>query len=145
MTVTEFLKDHVPFLKGLTDEEAAALARSAEQKPVEKGQTVIFQGTTVDGLHIVAAGKVCVLVRAEKGKPPTQVAELGPGEVFGETSLVEFTVAGATIKGAEEGTLVFVLPEPAFRRVLESDPALRERTLALIESRKASRKAPQAS
>ena len=92
MTVTEFLKQSVPFLAGLTEDQAHFLAKSAEQLVYRKGQTVIFRGVTVDGLHVVANGKVTV--HAKVGKEFQQVAELGPGDVFGETSIIEMTVAG---------------------------------------------------
>ncbi|HVE12713.1 MAG TPA: cyclic nucleotide-binding domain-containing protein, partial [Elusimicrobiota bacterium] len=140
MTVTEFLKDNVPFLQGLTEEQAGALARAAEQLPFKKGQTVIFQGSTVDGLHVVASGQVSVMIRPDKGrKEMLQVALLGPGDVFGESSIVEFTTAAATIKSAADDTLVFMIPESVFTSLLESDEALRERTLALIAARRKGR------
>ena len=144
MTITEFLRDSVPFLKGLTQEQAAQLAQAVEQKHYAQGQTVIFKGTTVDGLHVVAVGKVSVYVRPEKNKDWVRVAELGPGDVFGERSIVEFCTAGATIKGAAEETLIFVLPQNAFRDLLDNDPDLKTRTLALIEARTAKPAAPKA-
>jgi CRP-like cAMP-binding protein len=139
MTVTEFLKSHVPFLKGLTEDQANYLARASEQLPFKKGQTVIFQGVTVDGLHVVAAGKVSVLIRPDKKKEAVQVAQLGPGEVFGETSLVEFTTASATIKSLEDNTLLFMIPEALFRKLLETDDELKTRTMTLIEERRKTR------
>ena len=138
MTITEFLKDGVPFLAGITEDQASYLARAAEQKPVPSGHTVIFQGATIDGLYVIAAGKVSVYVRSVKKRELVKVAELGPGEVFGETSVVEFTTAGATIKSASADTLVFLIPELDFRKILDTDPELKSRTLALIEERRKS-------
>ncbi|MFA6092422.1 MAG: cyclic nucleotide-binding domain-containing protein [Elusimicrobiota bacterium] len=135
MTITEFLKDHVPFLKGITEEQARRLAQCAEQRTYKQNQTVIFKGVTVDGLHIVATGKVAVYIRPEKNKEWLRAAELGAGEVFGERSIIEFSTATATIKGASAEALLFVLQQAAFRELLETDAALKERTLALIESR----------
>ncbi|MBI4423337.1 MAG: cyclic nucleotide-binding domain-containing protein [Elusimicrobia bacterium] len=134
MTVTEFLQQHVPFLSGLTEDQAHYLAKSAEQLVFRKGQTVIFRGVTVDGLHVVAAGKVTV--HAKIGREVQQVAELGPGAVFGETSIIEMTVAAATIKSAEDETLIFVLPEDAFRKILKTDADFQAKVTALIAERK---------
>ena len=134
MTVTEFLQQQVPFLSGLTEEQAHDLATAAEQLVFHKGQTVIFRGVTVDGLHVIASGKVTV--HAKVGKETMQVAELGPGQVFGETSIIEMTVAGATIKSAEDETLIFVLPEEAFKQVLETNADFTARVMALIAERK---------
>lgn len=134
MTVTEFLREHVPFLSGLTEDQAHYLAKAAEQIVFRKGQTVIFRGVTVDGLHVVAAGKVTV--HAKVNRDVVQVAELGPGDVFGETSIIEMTVAGATIKAAEDETLLFVIPEDSFKKIMKTDPDFEKRVLELIAERK---------
>ncbi len=137
MTVTEFLQSKVPFLTGLTPEQANQLAIVTEQKSFAQGQTVLFRGTTVDGLYVVASGKVSVWVRPAKGgKIPVQAAILGPGEVFGETSIVEMGTAGATVRSDEGGTLVFVIPQEALEIIFHENPDLRVRALALIASRK---------
>jgi CRP-like cAMP-binding protein len=137
MTVTEFLKDRVPFLSGLTEDQSRALANAAAQLACKKGQTILFKGVTVDGLHVVAAGKVSVWVKPDKTKPLAQVAQLSPGEVFGETSIIEMSTAGATVKAEEDGTLIFVLPQDAFRCILDQNPDFKARALALIAARKA--------
>ncbi|MDD5657204.1 MAG: cyclic nucleotide-binding domain-containing protein [Elusimicrobia bacterium] len=136
MTVTEFLKTAVPFLSGLGEEQAHELAVAAQQLSFTKGQTVLFKGVTVDGLHIVATGKVGVYAKPDKSRPAVRVAELGPGEVFGETSIMEMGTAGAAVKAAEDGTLIFVIPQDAFRGILERAPEFRARTEALIAARK---------
>jgi CRP-like cAMP-binding protein len=136
MTVTEFLKTKVPFLSGLDDEQARALATAAEQVPCRRGQTVLFKGVTVDGLHVVATGQVSIWLKPEKNKPALAVAQLGPGEVFGETSILEMSTAGATVKAEAEDTLLFVIPQDAFRAILDRNAPLRERAQALIAARK---------
>ncbi|MBI5244603.1 MAG: cyclic nucleotide-binding domain-containing protein [Elusimicrobia bacterium] len=135
MTITEFLQNHVPFLQGLTQEGARALAQAVQQKHVKQGQTVIFKGVTVEGLHVIATGKVAVFVRPDKNKEWVKAAELGSGDIFGERSILEFTTAGATIKGSAPESLIFVIPQEAFSSLLEKDPDLKARTLALIEAR----------
>lgn len=137
MTVTEFLQTQVSFLAGLTEDQALYLAKSVEQHPYRSGQTIIFKGVSVEGLHVVAQGKVSVHVKPEK-KDWMKVAELGPGDVFGETSIVEFAMAGATIKSMSDDTLIFVVPQATFRKLLLTDPELEKRTVALIEARKKS-------
>lgn len=135
MTVTEFLKSGVPFLAGLTDEEAAELAQKAQQLSFNQGQTILMQGVTVDGLHVVAEGKVSVHVKP-KGGSSKQVAVLGPGEVFGERSIMEPGVAGATIK-ADEPSLVFLLTQDVFRALMETHPGRRDYIARKIAERQA--------
>lgn len=136
MTVTEFLRTQVPFLAGLNEDQAHALASATQQVKFNKGQTVLFKGVTVDGLHVVAVGKVSVHVKLGKSGPPTVVAALGPGEVFGETSIMEMSTAGATIKADEDDTLIFVIPQDAFRCILTENAEFHARAHALIAARK---------
>lgn len=136
MTVTEFLQTQVAFLAGLTQEQARTLATQAAQQSYHAGQTVILRGTTVEGLHVVAAGKVAVWAKPERGRTLVQVAELGPGEVFGETSILEMGTAGATIKALQDETLIFVIPQDAFRETLAQNAEISARASALIEGRK---------
>lgn len=139
MTITEFLQTSVPFLEGIPPELAAVLAKKIAQESYKKGQTIIFAGTSVEGLSIVGQGKVSVMIRPGKGKPFEEVAALGPGEVFGETSIVEFKMAGAQIKCAEDDTLIFVIPQTAFREILDQNPDFKGRILKLIEDRQSQR------
>ena len=139
MTITEFLQTAVPFLEGIPPELTVILAKKIVQESFKKGQTVIFAGTSVEGLHIVAQGKVSVMIRPGKGKPFEEVAALGPGEVFGETSIVEFKMPGAQIKCSEDETVVFIIPQNAFREILDQNPDFKERTLKLIENRQSQR------
>ena len=138
MTVTEFLKTKVPFLSGIDEEQAHALALAAAQVCYSRGQAILIKGITVDGLHVVATGKADVWVKPDKHKPALVVAQLGPGEVFGETSIIEMSTAGATVKAGEDDTLVFVIPQDAFRAILDQHPELRARAEALIAARKQS-------
>ena len=143
MTVTEFFKEKVSFFSGLSDEEAHELAEASEQLTFKPGHSIIMQGMTVDGLHVIAEGKVSVWIKPQ-GKPSVQVATLGPGEVFGERSIVELGLAGATIKALEE-TLVFMVRQDAFLKLIAAKPALldyiknqiAERRKALVNNPKA--------
>jgi cGMP-dependent protein kinase 2 len=133
-SITEFFKASVPFLAGISEEESRALAEAAQQQVFKAGHTIIMQGVTVDGLHVLAAGKVSVSVKA-KGKPAVEVAKLGPGDVFGERSIIEFGVAGATIKALED-TLILFIKQDVFLRLIESNPARKDFILKKIEERR---------
>ena len=98
---------------------------------------IVMQGTTVDGLHVIAEGTVAVWIKP-KDKPSVKVATLGPGQVFGERSILEFGVAGATIKAVED-SLIFIIPSRLSLALMESNPALKEYFMRQIEDR---RKAP---
>lgn len=136
LTVTEFLRTQVPLLNGMTKEQAQQLALSVEQRRYKRDHTVLFRATTAEGLYVVAAGRVAVLAKPPNGKVPLQVGELGPGEVFGEISIMEVGIAGASVKAVEDETLILVVPEEAFREVAALNPQVEARASALGSFRK---------
>src|SRR4051812_15343765 len=101
MDALTFLRDRVSLFAGMTDENLSALAEASTILSFKPGQTILFKGATVDGLHIVIHGKAEVLVKSTN-KTLVRVAELSSGDVFGEMSIVEMGTAGAAIKAMEE-------------------------------------------
>ena len=136
MDAFTFLRERVSLFAGVSDEHLTAVATGSTLSSYKIGQTIMFKGATVDGLHVMAVGKAGVFV-----KPPTQpvvqVAELNSGDVFGETSIIENGTAGATIKCLEDGTIVLNIPQDAFRVLLAESPEFVARVKALIASRRA--------
>ena len=135
MDAFTFLRERVALFAGVSDEHLTSLAVVSTLSSYKNGQTIMFKGATVDGLHVMAVGKAGVFV-----KPPTQpvvqVAELISGDVFGELSIIENGTAGATIKCLEDGTFVLNIPQDAFRVLLAESPEFVDRVKALIASRK---------
>lgn len=135
MDALTFLREHVSLFSGVSDENLAALARSSALLQFKAGQTILFKGATVDGLHVVVSGSAGVYVKST-GKTMVRVAELGAGEVFGEMSIVEMGTAGATIKGEGDGAVVLMIPQESFRHVLQQDEAFAVRVNMMITSRR---------
>lgn len=136
MDALTFLSGYVPLFAGLSEEALTPLAAHATLLQPAPGQAILRGGMTVDGLHIVVTGKVEIHAKIS-GKGTARVAELGQGEVFGEISIIEQSVAGATVKAAETGAVVLVIPEGPFRGLIDADSAFAERVRALIGSRRA--------
>ena len=135
MDALTFLRERVSLFTGVNEENLTALAESSILLPYKEGQTILFKGGTVDGLHIVISGKVGVYVKSTN-KTQVLVAELGAGEVFGEMSIVEMGTAGATIKASENDTIVLMIPQESFRHVLQQDEGFAVRVNVLIATRK---------
>ncbi len=130
-----FLRERVALFAGVTAENLAALAQSSALLRFSAGQTILFKGATVDGLHVVVTGKAGVFVKPAN-QPVVQVAELNSGDVFGEMSIVEMGTAGAAIKALENDMLVLMIPQEAFRHVLQQDEGFAVRVNTLIAARK---------
>lgn len=135
MDALTFLSGHVPLFSGLTEAELTPLAVDAALHQCPPGKVMIYAGMTVESLHIVAVGKVEVFIKSPRG--PQKVAELGPGEVFGEVSMIEQTMSAATVKAGPEGAYILEVPEEPFRRLVESNAAFGERVRALVQARHA--------
>lgn len=130
-----FLQTQAPLFAGTAEAVLDNLAAVADLKQFKPGQTIVFKGATVDALHVIAVGKAHVLGKTSSGSA-VALAELGPGDVFGEASIVESTVSGANVKAGETGTMILLIPEDAFRRALSEDAAFFARVNALIASRR---------
>lgn len=107
------------------------------------GARLVRQGEASRGAFLVRSGRVAAQV-AMPGGGMLGVAELGEGEVFGETSIVEMGTAGATVKAGSSGAMVLMIPQEAFRHLLQRDEAFAVRVNTLIRSRKSPVAAPQA-
>lgn len=136
MDAFTFLRERVELFVGVSDEHLTAIAVGSTLSAYKSGQTILFKGVTVDGLHVMAVGKAGVFVKPP-AQPLMQVAELSSGDVFGETSIIENGTAGATIKAIEDGTFVLNIPQEAFRVLLNESPEFVARVKTLIASRKA--------
>ena len=72
----------------------------------------------MSGLFIVLSGRVRVL-----GSDDGELAELGPGEHFGELSLLFGTTHQSTVETLEDSELM-VLPKESFDELLAEHPDL---------------------
>jgi CRP-like cAMP-binding protein len=113
MDAFTFLRERVALFAGVSDEHLTALATVSTLSSYKSGQTIMFKGATVDGLHVMATGKAGVFIKPPS-QPVVQVAELVSGDVFGEISIIENGTAGAAIKSLEDGTYVLNIPQASF-------------------------------
>lgn len=136
MDALEFLSGHAPLFAGLPEDALVPLAQDSTLKQFAAGQVVLHAGMSVEQIHVVAVGSVGIHAKIPN-KGVQQVAELKSGEVFGEASIVEGSLAGATVKAGEKGAVVLLIPEAPFRALYDGDPGFHARLDALIASRRA--------
>jgi signal-transduction protein with cAMP-binding, CBS, and nucleotidyltransferase domain len=135
MDALTFLRACTPLFEGVSVENLSALAQASTLQTYKTGQFILLKGTTVDGLHVIVAGSAGVFVKPAN-RPSVQIAALSSGDVCGETSIVETGVANATVKALEDDTMVLVIPQAAFRHVLQQDEGFAVRVNTLITARK---------
>jgi CRP-like cAMP-binding protein len=108
----------------------------------EPAEGIVVQGARSSGLYLVASGQVEVSI--DHGDEFVKVATLGPGEVFGEISLLKNQPATAFVTAKTTVGALF-LPAADFQDVLAQHPGVREYLEGLTADRlKASREVLEA-
>lgn len=96
------------------------------------GDRVFSEGDASEYVYVVASGGV--RIRKEGEPVATVVAEFGPGEMFGESGLVEGRVRSASATAIGETELA-CYDRDTFMQALRTDPELAERVIALLAER----------
>ena len=97
------------------DDFLESLASEFMTRTFAAGDTLAEEGESGRTLIVIETGSVTVTVRGE------EVGRLGPGDCFGEMSLVDRSARSATVK-ADTDVHAYQLPVWSFRPVIESHP-----------------------
>jgi small-conductance mechanosensitive channel/CRP-like cAMP-binding protein len=127
----------VGLLASLDPGQVRQLATDNAERLFATGEQVVRQGTPGDSMFVILAGRVEVTTR-EGDLPPVRLAVLGPGDFFGEMSLMTGVARVATVTTLEETRLLEVRKH-SFGRVLEARPSLVEEIGAALRERMAER------
>ena len=92
------------------------------------GEDIVVEGTLGDALYLILSGAVD---GAHRRGETIRWRRCGPGEFFGEMSLVEPAVRSATVR-ATDVTEVFRVPHYALSNLLEDDPVILHLVLVTI-------------
>jgi len=111
-----------PLFRGIDADGITHLAAVATPVDFPAGHVIARQGDIGTGFFVVISGMVRVVRDGEV------VARLGPGEFFGELSVLDRMPRNATVS-AEEPTSCLALASWDFDRILLEQPAL---TLAIL-------------
>lgn len=105
----------------LDDGEIERLSKLLKPTEVVKGELLFAEGSPSDSVYFIESGEV--RIGKGEGMPPSRfarfLATLGPGDVFGELSLVldEPRTAGALVS---ESGLLFRMSKADFQALLEA-------------------------
>lgn len=124
---------------GLPEAWAPELKEGVVLRRAAPGEGVIREGDPGESLFMVMAGSLHTVKAIERFEPYTGlfwevIGELGPGDWFGEGSLLTGAPRRATVVAATACELVEV-PKAAVERILRSAPHLVEGLVELKESR----------
>jgi len=110
----EALKE-LPLLAELEREELRDLAKLAGRVARAAGQSILREGEPARGLFVIRSGQVEVTRGA--GPAEKAIATLGPGEYFGEMSLLEDAPVSANVRAKTDAVLSGI-PKEDFVRFL---------------------------
>jgi CRP-like cAMP-binding protein len=93
-------------LPGLEGERLGSAAAETTFFVADVGAVIVHQGDTADAFYVVVDGRTEVLRDGPAGVQ--QVAEIGPGEFFGEAGLLRALPRSATVRARERAELLRV-------------------------------------
>jgi len=115
----------VPLLSGLSRRDLDLIARVADEVKVEKGRVLTRQGGLGMEFLLLLEGSA----RVERdGKV---IARLGPGDFFGEMSLIDGKPRSATVI-ADSPSALLAVQARSFRTLLDTVPGLQKKVLIAL-------------
>jgi voltage-gated potassium channel len=119
---------HIPFFEQLTPDELGRVAPRARREVVPAGLVVTVFGEHGDEFYVIEEGRAYVSQESER------LAELGPGDFFGEIALLQPDWRTASVQAATAMHLI-VLTEGTCGQLLRENPHLAERLAAAARER----------
>ena len=99
MSIADLLAQ-TPLLAELTQEELQHIAEAARLRAYQPGEVIVREGERTAGCFIILTGQVEVVKDADTARP-TVLARMGPGEIFGEMSMIDDHPRSATVRALE--------------------------------------------
>jgi ATP/ADP translocase/HEAT repeat protein len=109
-------------------EDLAPIAHASDWRSYRAGEEVFAQGDMGDELFVLVSGKVAVIQSGQ------ELAQLGPGEAFGEMAVLDAEPRSATIRCLED-TEVLAIGSEEFYEVLHEQMEIAEGVLRMLTRR----------
>jgi CRP-like cAMP-binding protein len=123
----------VPDFAALDERALLQVVGASMNLAFSAGSKVFVQGTPGEALCVVLSGEVRIY--GTEGGREVEVARLGPGESFGELSLMLRTTHSKSAEALED-TELLVIPRESFEEVLATNEELAEKFRRRLEERK---------
>ena len=117
---------NAPLFARLSPEARQRLQVAFRIRAVSPGESLIKQGELGQHLWLLLQGEVEVFYAEEGAFGSTRIARLGPGDLFGEISLLSRSPATATVSASQASHLLELSGE-RFEQICQEHPELRAR------------------
>lgn len=131
---TMFLKQSVDVLSFFNEEQLRRITPNIERNEYKAGHSVLLRGEVSTGFYIIKKGKAVAAYKTRQG-PAT--LDLKAGDFFGEITLLQDLASDASIKAAEDGTVILTISSEDFKKLLEMQPLLKSSLLKKVADRRA--------
>ncbi|MEW6087465.1 MAG: mechanosensitive ion channel family protein [bacterium] len=123
----------VEILKPLSESELVELSKDLNYQRFGAGEIIFHENEQGDSFYIIKSGLAEVSKQIKFGKPSV-ISRLGPGDYFGEMSLLTGEKRNATVKAIEDSELIAITHLP-FKRILVNNPHIVESLSRILEER----------
>jgi CRP/FNR family transcriptional regulator, cyclic AMP receptor protein len=117
-----------PLFSGLSKRQVRKLLDISREVDHPPGHVIAAEGSGALALHLIESGEAAVSVRG------TEVRTIGPGDYFGEMSLIDGKPRSATVT-ARTPLRILVVPYQAFQRLIDDEPAFARALLVSLSER----------
>ena len=128
MTATIDQLRSVPLFAGLSDRDLRHVLESGKEVRFEAGQAVVEEDRSGVGFHLIVEGTAAVSAHG------TGLSTAGPGEYFGEMSVIDGHPRSATVT-AQSDLLTFSIPAWSFNELLDRHPSMTKALLVEMSRR----------
>jgi NTE family protein len=121
----------IPLFSGLSAIGKSALQEAVELRTYKAGDVILEAGQTGQWLYAIGAG--AAIVRTSASRDAAAIT-LGPGEVFGEMSLLGQSRVSAAVIAARDSQL-YVVNRQIFEKLFAEEPAFRQGVADVLATR----------
>jgi CRP-like cAMP-binding protein len=129
------LMEQVEIFSPLSKAELTKLVKEVRVETYSTGEIPVRQGDQGDSFYFIKNGRVDVVVEKSPGEKSV-VATLGPGNFFGEMSLLTGAVRTASIVVKEDAEFI-VIDKDSFGSTLVNNPSIAESLSHILSERQA--------
>ena len=125
----------VPIFRNLSEDDLIFLFNQMKERKIKKGRVIVKEGKQEDSMYVISEGHAEVIKEGETNEATKVIGKLGPGDFFGEMSLVLGEPRSATVV-AKADSIVFEISKATMKSLFEKDPNLLQHIVDEIGTRK---------
>lgn len=118
----------VPLFSSLSDKDLRAILEISKEVSMEPGHRIVEQDGSAIGFHLILEGEADIEISGR------HVSTFGPGDYFGEVSLIDGKPRTATVT-TKTAMRTLVIPSWSFNTVLDRYPSISKELLLMLCAR----------